>query len=427
MIGALAVAGVLLLLAYRYARGLAILRSGLRRLAAGDTNFPLMLELPRALRPAELDLRTVALRFEELERVSRGERFGLETILSGIAEGVFVVDQALRIRMSNPAAEAMAPSPGPLSARTIVEAFGNADMHHLVREAVLSGRLLSGEVTLDRSREVAVYEVAVSPLPETAESQRGAVVVMRDVSRIRNLERLRREFVANVSHELRTPLTIINGYLETLSDGGIDDRALAANALDVMSKHTDRLKRLVDDLLVISESESQSLALQAGRVDVRDLLDRVVRQLEEPIRAHEAAVRVVAGGHDLAIEADAGRLEQVFLNLVENAIKHGNRRPLAVELRATRGEEEISVEVADNGIGIPYGDQQHVFERFYRVEKHRSRETGGTGLGLAIVKNVVQAHGGRVSLESTPGQGSTFRIVLPVRPVPSAEKDRNPD
>jgi two-component system phosphate regulon sensor histidine kinase PhoR len=213
---------------------------------------------------------------------------------------------------------------------------------------------------------------------------------------------------------LRTPLTIISGYLETLADGGLDDRPMAENALGVMFKHADRLGRLVDDLLTISRAESRSVPLEVQRIDLHDLLRRVVEQFDEPIRSQAATVRITAADGDLTLEADAVRLEQVFLNLLENALKYGNRPGLTIDLYVERGGPNIHVQVTDNGPGIPREDQEHVFERFYRVHKDRSRETGGTGLGLSIVKNVVQAHGGNVSVRSAPGEGSTFVVVLPL-------------
>jgi two-component system phosphate regulon sensor histidine kinase PhoR len=182
-----------------------------------------------------------------------------------------------------------------------------------------------------------------------------------------------------------------------------------------MFKHGDRLGRLVDDLLTISRAESRDVPLETQRLDLRDLLRRVVEQFDEPIRRQGAVVRITTAEGDLSLEADAGRLEQVFLNLLENALKYGNRPGLVVGLYVERAGPNIHVQVTDNGPGIPHEDQEHIFERFYRVHKDRSRETGGTGLGLSIVKNVVQAHGGSVALRSLPGEGSTFTVALPVR------------
>lgn len=399
---------------YRCARGVAALRANLGELAGGKSEAPLMHEVPALLQGAERDMRAVATRIRELERRARDGQAGLSAILAGIAEGVFVVDPNMTIRTANPAAQTMAASDSPLPGRTVVEAFGSASMHKLVHEGLSEGRMRGGEVVLDRRGSSVICDLGVSPL-EPASGQPGAIVVMRDITRLRSLERTRQEFVANVSHELRIPLTIINGYLETLADGGMHDPDLAGTAIEVMSKHAGRLKRLVDDLLIVSESDSLTAPRNVSCFDLRDLIARVVDHLAEPVRAQGASVRVLADGPELSIEADAAALEQVFINLIDNALKHGNRRGLVVELRAGRDGSEIRVDVSDNGVGIPYGDQEHVFERFYRVHKHRSRDTGGTGLGLAIVKNIVLSHGGRITLNSTPGSGSTFKVKLPAR------------
>ena len=362
----------------------------------------------------------------------RREHFEAGEILASIPEGVFIVDTAMRIRLSNPGLAAMFPMESSPIGRSVVEAFGNADVHRLVQEGLVGGKAHRGEIAVEQGPTLRTYDLSISPL-ELSPGHRGAVVVVHNITRIKNLEQVRREFVANVSHELRTPLTIINGYIETLIDGGLDDRAMAETALGVMFKHADRLKRLVDDLLTISRAESRAFRLETERLDLRDLLRRIVEQFDGPIRAQGASVRITAGSEDLTLEADALRLEQVFLNLLENALKYGNRPGLCVEFYAERSGPSLHVQITDNGPGIPHDDQEHIFERFYRVHKDRSRESGGTGLGLSIVKNVVQAHGGTVSVRSIPGEGSTFHVTLPVHqpvevappPLRRPEKPRN--
>ena len=183
-----------------------------------------------------------------------------------------------------------------------------------------------------------------------------------------------------------------------------------------MFKHADRLQHLVDDLLTISQAESRAVPLDLQRIDLRELLRRVNEQFDEPVRAQGAEVRVISTSDNIPCTGDAVRLEQVFLNLLENALKYGNRPGLTVTFRIGRSGPDVHVEVSDNGPGIPYEDQEHIFERFYRVHKHRSRDSGGTGLGLSIVKNVVAAHGGTVSVKSTPGEGSAFLVRLPLKP-----------
>jgi two-component system phosphate regulon sensor histidine kinase PhoR len=411
---ALPVALLLAWIVWRHVVGLRRLRAGLRRVAHGELGRPLALDLPRGLRSAQRDLESIARQARDLDRAAHRERAELDAILASIPEGIFTVDDRLRVLQANRGVGTMFQLAGSPVGRTVVEAFGDTAMHRLVQEGLRGGAPTRGEIVADRGGARRVFELSISPL-ETVPGRGGAVVVLHDITRIKSLEQVRRDFVANVSHELRTPLTIINGYLETLVEGGLEDRAMAEKALGVMLKHADRLGRLVDDLLTISRTESRSVALETQRLDLHDLLRRVVEQFDGPIRRQAAAVRITAAGHDLSLEADPVRLEQVFLNLLENAIKHGNRPDLTVDLHAERAGPNILVRITDNGPGIPREDQEHIFERFYRVHKDRSRETGGTGLGLSIVKNVVQAHGGTVSVRSTPGEGSTFHVSLPVR------------
>lgn len=411
----LLVAALLAFALGRYVAGIVRLRGGLRRVANRDLRIPLMLELPRGLRAAERDLKAIADRVRELEDEASKERFGLTAVLASIFEGVFIVDRQMRIRLANPGLVGMFELNGDPSGRPVMETFRHHEIQGLVQQALSSGHPVRGEIAFDRGRAHRVLELSASPVA-LDERERGAVVVVHDITEIRGLERVRREFVANVSHELRTPLTIINGYIETLLDGGLDDRGEAQQALGVMFKHADRLKHLVDDLLTISQAESRSVPLAVEPVDLRVLWNRVIEQFGETIRERGAAVRIEADDAGAVLEGDPLKLEQVFFNLLDNALKYGVRTAgLEVRLAARRAGDEILIEVGDNGAGIPCEDQKHIFERFYRVHKHRSRDTGGTGLGLSIVKNVVQTHGGSVSVASVPGEGSTFHLRLPVR------------
>jgi two-component system phosphate regulon sensor histidine kinase PhoR len=416
----IAAVAVIVFLARQHIAGLLRLRRGLRRVARGELAMPIMLDLPRGLRSAERDLKTIAARVRDLECEVGRERLGLSAVLGSISEGVFLVDRDLRVRLANRSLEdAFSPGAPPIG-RTVMEVFRSIDVFRLVEEGMVARRPHRGEIALERAGTPCTFEFSISPVM-LDDGTPGAVVVVHDITRIKKLESVRREFVANVSHELRTPLTIISGYLETLLDGGLGDRVLTENALQVMFKHADRLRHLIDDLLTISQAESGTVPLEVEDIDLRDLLHRVIVQLDEPIRARQARVQLAApAGDDPRLQADAVRLEQVFVNLLENALKYGHRPGLEVELRIGRTGAGLTVEVSDNGPGIPYEDQEHIFERFYRVHKHRSRDTGGTGLGLSIVKNIVQAHGGTVSVESVPGQGSKFLVVLPARQNPPA-------
>jgi two-component system phosphate regulon sensor histidine kinase PhoR len=240
----------------------------------------------------------------------------------------------------------------------------------------------------------------------------GSILVFHDLTRIRQLENTRREFVANVSHELRTPLSLIKGYVETLLDGAISDPELSAKFLQTIERHSNRLTNLIEDLLTISRLESGQITLQLRTVPLRPFAAALISELQA--RARERGTTIVNEiPEGLAGRADPDRLEQVLVNLLENAVKYGRAKGhVTVQGRAADGHVELCV--ADDGPGIPAEARERVFERFYRVDKARSRDAGGTGLGLAIVKHIVQSHGGKVWVESEPGKGARFHFTLPV-------------
>ena len=220
--------------------------------------------------------------------------------------------------------------------------------------------------------------------------------------------------MANVSHELRTPLSIISGYLETMLDEDFDDPAASRKFLKVMDKHTQRLHLLVDDLLTISSLESQRMTLDFVSSELQSILLRVVERLEPALQSRNLSVQLNFPPNFPRIELDPHRMDQVFFNLLDNAIKHGGNGDASLEVVGETQPDRVSIFVRDHGPGIPEKDQPHIFERFYRVDEARSRDVGGTGLGLSIVKHVVQAHGGTVEVVSRRGEGTTFRVTLPL-------------
>ena len=244
----------------------------------------------------------------------------------------------------------------------------------------------------------------------------GALVIFHDISQIRSLEAVRKEFVANVSHELRTPLSIITGYLETLIEGGGDPET-NVRFLKTMHKHAQRLNILIEDLLSLSQLESRRVSLNFEPVELRECIHRVIERLDTRIREVAAKVKVNIPENLPRVEADAFRIEQVIYNLIDNALKHGGKSGVNVMVEAHSNGREAIVAVHDDGPGVPLGDQPHLFERFYRVHKDRSRDAGGSGLGLSIVKHTVQAHGGTVALQSSPGAGATFTVSLPLKQI----------
>ena len=254
-------------------------------------------------------------------------------------------------------------------------------------------------------------QVNAAAISDSAGEREGTILVFHDLTRLKQLERTREEFVANVSHELRTPLSLIKGYVETLLDGANSNPEIAARFLKIIERNTERLDLLIQDLLTISALEAGRMKLNVQPVALRPLVEKTFSDLKRPAAAKHVTLKNELP--DLTAAADASRLEQVFANLVDNAIKYGRAQGTVTVGGNTTGEGKIEIFVRDDGPGIPAEALERVFERFYRVDKARSREQGGTGLGLSIVKHIVQAHGGEVRVDSGLGKGATFFFTLP--------------
>ena len=395
------------------------LRRVLERLANRDFR-PVIFQHPFGIfRRTSANVRRISELLQRQDQQIADEGFSLRAILGSMVEGVMIVDSAERIRLVNDALSRMFEFPHSPINRSILEVFFNVELRQAVELTLKDGRPRSAQMLYRVPGAVASkeknFEVYASALnPQSGRAPAGAVVVFHDVTRLRALEAVRREFVANVSHEFRTPLAIIGGYVETLLDGALDDRAMAEQSLRVMERHCRRLNLLIDDLLTITRMEGRGTDLEFRPVNLREVAERAVEQLAPAIEERRARVELGFSDDALFVEADARRLEQVCLNLLTNALRYGSAEQSRIRITGRIEGEWAEVAFSDNGPGIPFEDQPHLFERFYRVHKDRSRDAGGTGLGLSIVKSIVLAHGGDVSLESQPGEGATFRFRLPL-------------
>lgn len=402
-----------------WVRPLLDLRDLIRALANDDPHHPIVRSSLRPYAQISADLGRVADRLRRQRRQLADEGFSLRMILGSMLEGVLIVDAGQRVRLANDALHLMFDLKQPPINRTVLEVLHNPDLAGAIDRAFREVRSVVLEITvaprIGEARNERHFRVNFTPLlPTEGGAPAGVLGVFNDVTDVRALEAVRREFVANVSHEFRTPLAIIGGYVETLLDGAIDDRAMTERSLDTIRKHTERLNLLIADLLTISRLEHRRAEIDPATVQLRELIQHVLEQLESRINERGAEIELALQVDTL--EADPVRLEQVCLNLLTNALQYGAAQKPEVRISSRLlGSDEVEISFADNGPGIPYRDQPHIFERFYRVRKDRSRDAGGTGLGLSIVKNIAAAHGGRVSVQSTPGAGATFKIVLPVR------------
>ncbi|MDR7400916.1 MAG: ATP-binding protein [Armatimonadota bacterium] len=338
------------------------------------------------------------------------ERKKLEAIVGGMTDGVVATDRhGAVVLFTRAAAELLGTPPDSALGRPARDVLRGGRLAALLEDAA-RGRIIAEELPPGLVGD-RVVEVHCAPYRDDRGEVIGAVAVLRDVTELRQTERLRRELTANVSHELRTPLTSIKGFTETLLDGAMRDEATCRRFLTIIQSEVDRLVKLVDDLLDLSRLESRHVTLDLQPVDVGALVAHTVDKLR-PLADAGGLTFVVQAPPGVVAPADRDRLEQVLTNLIDNALKYtpaGGRVEVAVHPRAG----EVEVTVSDTGRGIPAEDLPHVFERFYRADRSRTRGSGGTGLGLAIARHIVEAHGGRIAVRSRPGEGTTFTVVLP--------------
>jgi len=410
---ALLAGGLALYVAHRINLPLREMQAGAARFAAGDLRY--RLAVPRTEETADLALamNDMASQLDDRIRTVTQQRNELEAVLASMVEAVLVVDTGGRLLRYNHAAQALLDLDAARAVgRPMEEAIRNAELHRLLASILDSHAPQEAEILLHRDEDRHLSAVGAA-LHGPEDERVGALVVLHDLTHLRRLESMRQDFVANVSHELKTPITAIQGFVETLRDGALTDPDNASRFLDIIARHADRLNAIIEDLMALSRLERGApsmLEREPGRVG--DVLVAARQLCEHAAQEREVTV-TLDGALDLELPMNASLLEQAVVNLCDNAIKYSARGG-GVALSVAHVETELVISVRDEGSGIPPKDQARVFERFYRVDKARSREQGGTGLGLALVKHIVNLHQGRVTLESAVGQGTTFRIVLPM-------------
>ena len=367
---------------------------------------------------------------EKRLKQSEAEKHEVEVILKTMSDGLMLTDTKGRILLSNPAAKNFFGIESDIEGKTLMETLRKSELMELIENVVETGQTVSWEIEVTHPKEICLMTTAAPFLVK--EEVSGVVLAFHDITRLRQLEDVRKDFVANVSHEIKTPITAIKGFAETLLEGAIDDRENAPKFLNAIKNHSERLNSLVNDLLTLSRIELGDIKIEKEDVNLDDVVDTVFATLKDKVRSKGLYLKKEISPEILEIKADRDRLIQILLNLVDNGIKFTEDGGVTVRVRSAEfgmQNKEVSKEipqseiaiphsieitVEDTGIGIPKKHIPRLGERFYRVDRARSRDLGGTGLGLAIVKHLVKAHGWEMDIESTQGQGTKVRLLCPV-------------
>ncbi len=405
-----------------------------RKFSRGDFSHKIIRISKDEVGELAFTLNKMAQDIEDKIKETKAQNQKLAVIFDSMIEGVIVIDKTLNIISINPAVEKIFNvSRKNVEGKAFLEAIRNNDIYEIISNVLFEGKSLSAEIALVLPVHK-TFEINATPIFDTSASlgvdpkrlllneaegsQRsdnniviGCLVVIHDITEIKKLETIRKDFVANVSHELKTPLTSIKGFVETLLEGAIDDKENNRNFLKIIRNHTERLDSLVKDLLSLSQLESKEIILKKTNLNLNHLVEDVISGFKSQIKKKNIEIKNELA-NDIFLAADKDKIEQVLTNLIDNAIKF-NKENGIIRIYCEKTNNEIKIYIEDSGIGIPVKDISRIFERFYRVDKARSRELGGTGLGLSIAKHIVELHDGTIGAESVEDAGSKFWFTLP--------------
>jgi len=389
------------------------MRKGAEKFAVGD--FDHRLYLPETLELAALANAMNKMAEQIKKRVASiiNQRNEFKAVLSSMTEGIIALDmEEIIININNAAEKIFNLKQSTAKGKNLHEIIRNRDMQLLVSESTLFNRFCENDIIVSDNPEK-IVNTNCAPLFNPDNKRIGSIIVLQDVTHVRHLENIRKDFVANVSHEIRTPLTAIKGFVETMLYNHDHDIAKTEKFLGIISKHVKRLEAITEDLLSLAKIEKKDARneLRLENSKIKDIIESALQMVEEIAKKKNIDFNISCSD-DIFAETDIPLLEQALVNLIDNAVKYSPEGE-KIFIQAERMENEIMINVKDNGPGISEKHLPRLFERFYRVDKARSRSLGGTGLGLAIVKHIVQAHGGSVTADSAPGKGSTFTIHLP--------------
>ena len=411
LLGILVVVGAGMIFSHQLTKRIRRITSVAERYAREDWSEKILMDGRDELKMLAVTMNQMAAtlrsRIEDLET----EKEKLSVILSNMTEGVIAISRRKQCVMANPAAEKIFEfSAAGAQSKGLIEITRHPLLEQIVDQAFRDQKTVSGEIQLS-GKIKKILRVNVIVL-ESHVRDIGGILVFHDMTELRRLENIRREFIANVSHELRTPLTTIKGFIETLLDGAAKDPATREKFLKIVAEETGRLGRLVEDVLTLGEIEQGVALLRKETVDLASELPMILERFKLRLQERRISVENRLSGKPLEVSGDRDKIHQVFVNLLDNAIKF-NKPEGRITVWSEQESKGITVTIEDTGTGIPEYSLERVFERFFRADKSHSKELGGTGLGLAIVKHIMEAHGGHASCQSTLGQGARFSVFFP--------------
>lgn len=401
-----------LFVANRIANPLEEMKQGVERFASGELSFRLKIPKSRELSKLAESLNAMAAQLDEKIKRIIEQKNEQQAVLESMVEGVFAVDMAGKIiNLNQTACKIFKAKADDVIGKKVNDIIDNTDLQTLISKTFKQNLPVEKEIVIDNKR----YLQGNGTVLKNATGQTvGALVVLNDVTKLRRLENVRRDFVANVSHEIRTPLTSIKGFAETLLDGAIEDSRAARNFVEIIAKQSNRLNAIIEDLLTLArlEQEGDRADIDFSDFSLAKVLESAIHVCRPMAKEKNIDINLTCDPN-IKIKINPDLFEQAIVNLIENAIKYSSRNK-NVNITVDMVEDSVDIVVADQGAGIEKKHLKRLFERFYRVDKARSRSIGGTGLGLSIVKHITQVHNGTVSVKSKPGKGSKFKIHLPL-------------
>lgn len=387
-----------------------------KRLGEKDYSSRVHTEVSGEIRDLSESVNELAMNLQNQMRALHENEQQLSTILSNMVSGVMLVNQEGEILMINSAMERFLAQHNQHIVGKHYKAFeDNLDLSKYIEAVFDNNEKIHAEISSE-DLSTNVFDAHLGPFYGNGWKQRGVIIVLHDITNIKRLEKMRSDFVANVSHELKTPVTSVKGFAETLLGGEVNDEATAKSFLEIIYNESERLDRLIRELLHLSRIENKVTPLNLSKVELVSLIQSITKTLSKTISEKSLEVTLPLSTEEIFIEGDSDRINQILLNLIANSINYtgeGGKIDISIELT----EYNVYISISDTGIGIPQESVPRVFERFYRVDKARSRNSGGTGLGLAIVKHLVDSHQGDIKVNSIEGEGSTFTVIFPLQQV----------